>query len=158
MLGYGLSLQTMDIEIFKRFPLAQGVKVGNMGTIIKPCGKPARQSNHSLGYLAVGIVIDGIIKTMKAHRIIALTWCDNPDNKPTVNHINGIKTDNRAVNLEWMTLSENHKHAWATGLQVASKHTGMKGHKHSESAKAKQRAAKLGKHRTTSKAGGKWIN
>ena len=95
----------MDIELFKRFPLAQGVKVGNMGTIIKPCGKPARQSNHNLGYLAVGIKIDGKIKTFKAHRVIALTWCDNPDNKPTVNHINGIKTDNRAVNLEWMTLS-----------------------------------------------------
>jgi len=147
----------MSIEIFKRFPLSPSVKVGNLGTIIKPCGKPARQSRHSLGYLAVGIKIDGKIKTFKAHRVIALTWCDNPENKATVNHINGIKDDNRAVNLEWLTLSENHKHAWHTGLQSKEKHSkARKGFKHSEETKAKLSASKQGKKRIGK--GGKWID
>ena len=55
-------------------------------------------------------------KTIFVHRIIAMTFVSNPNNFIEVNHKNGIKTDNRADNLEWCTRSQNMKHAYKLGL------------------------------------------
>lgn len=67
-------------------------------------------------YKFVGLIINGKQKRMRVHRMVALTFIDNPDNKPYVNHINGNRSDNNVENLEWVTPSENTQHAVRTGL------------------------------------------
>jgi len=52
----------------------------------------------------------------RLHRIVAEAFLPNPLHKKEVNHINGIKGDNRVCNLEWATHRENTDHAWAHGL------------------------------------------
>jgi len=64
------------------------------------------------GYLRFNLCKEGATKSVAAHRLVALAFIPNPENKRTVNHKNGNKTDNNVENLEWMTHSENHKHAY----------------------------------------------
>ena len=56
-------------------------------------------------------------KQIILHRIIAKTFIDNPNNLLQVNHINGIKIDNRLINLEWISASDNQKHAYKLELK-----------------------------------------
>jgi hypothetical protein len=76
--------------------------------------KPTK--NSSDGYLRVGLTNDGGYHLVCVHRLVALAYIPNPLNKPMVNHLNGIKTDNRLENLEWVTGQENRDHAFSIGL------------------------------------------
>lgn len=71
---------------------------------------------NRLGYKEVALSKDGKTRTVLLHRLIAMHFIDNPNNLPCVNHINGIKSDNRIENLEWCTRSQNTKHAYDNNL------------------------------------------
>lgn len=70
-------------------------------------GRVLKQAKGRTGYLLVGLSKDGITKTVGVHRLVAEAFVENPEHKETVNHINEDKADNRANNLEWLTLREN---------------------------------------------------
>ncbi|USL89376.1 DNA endonuclease [Bacillus phage vB_BceH_LY2] len=87
-----------------------------------------KQSVDKDGYLSIGLYNKGKGKTYKVHRLVAISFIHNPENKPQVNHINGNKQDNKSNNLEWATSSENVRHSIDIGLK---KH--YKGEKHNRS-------------------------
>ncbi len=68
------------------------------------------------GYIMINLLKEGNQKLYSVHRLIANTFIPNPENKPEVNHKNAIKSDNRVINLEWVTRKENVAHAKINGL------------------------------------------
>ena len=103
--------------------LQRAIYQTNNGTIYKHLFKEKirKQVIDRHGYLTVQLHKNKSVKHCTVHRLVALAFIPNPENKSTVNHKNGIKTDNRVENLEWNTHSENVQHSYKTGLKIQAK-------------------------------------
>lgn len=88
----------------------------------KKTGKYRLPYINDNGYLIVGIYDSQVKYSVqhRVHRLVAEAFLPNPENKRTVNHIDGNKLNNRVENLEWATHKENHDHARNTGLIVVT--------------------------------------
>lgn len=104
---------------------------------------------HDKGYsyLNVKLYKDRKTKEFQVHRLVAIAFIPNPENKPQIDHINAIKTDNRVQNLRWVSAKENMNNP-LTLIQKIGKNNPMFGKKHSEETKQKIRKAHLGKRKS----------
>jgi len=121
------------MEIWKPIKDYEGYEISNLGNVkslIKKvnCRNGFRVTKEKIlkprkskqGYLSIQLGRNE--KHLLVHRIVALHIIDNINNKTQVNHINGIKFDNRVKNIEWCNQSENQIHAYKNNLQIPSLH------------------------------------
>jgi len=112
----------MARHIAKPIPGFEGYYACNFGHIYskKVSGKLEKKKLFTPkdGYLTVGLTATGetVQKRYKAHRMIAMTWLENPDDLPIVNHKDGDKSNIRVSNLEYVSNQRNVQHAYETGL------------------------------------------
>lgn len=113
----GLYEITADGQVFSKKRMSCG-RFGNASYCIEIGGVFITQYLSSRGYLWCDIYKAGKRHRLRMHRAVATHFLGAPEGSDelVVNHMNGIKTDNRVENLEWMTYSENTRHAYATGL------------------------------------------
>lgn len=71
-----------------------------------------KKKKEKTGYNSVYLFKNGIGKYWRVHRLVCVSFIPNPNNYPIINHINGIKDDNKLDNLEWCTVSYNTKDAY----------------------------------------------
>ena len=125
LLGDSMKEQWKEIENYEDYVISdQGRVFSYKRSIFLKPGK------DTCGYLQVDLHKNGVRKSQKVHRLVASAFIPNPENKRTINHIDGVKINNFVSNLEWATDKENTQHAWRNGLH---KPTYLKGSKHGRS-------------------------
>lgn len=118
----------MSKEVFKWVKGYEGrYKISNRGRVYSVKTDIYLSENRltKCGYIYVALSKDNKTREFRMHRLVATQFIPNPEDKETVNHIDGDKLNNKVGNLEWNTRHENMQHAYDNGLKVMHR-----GHEH----------------------------
>lgn len=115
-------MSNLSDEVWLKIPDADDYEVSSYGRVrnTQTC-RILKPTLNRGGYVCHRVGGKNSKRTIRPHRCVAMLFVPNPECKPQVNHIDGVKSNNAAYNLEWATNSENQKHANATGLRVSPK-------------------------------------
>lgn len=94
------------------FGRIKNITAGSHGGRLSIPGSGILSTHISCGYHKVSLFNDGKVIVKSVHRLMALAFLERDPDKPHVNHKNGIRTDNRLENLEWVTQAENNLHGY----------------------------------------------
>lgn len=102
----------MKVNNFSIYEITETGKIFNTKS-----NKYLKTRFNEFGYECASLLNDeGHRQNVKVHRLVAMAFIPNPENKPEVNHIDGDKSNNNVSNLEWVTSKENKAHAWKNKL------------------------------------------
>jgi len=116
------------MEKFKKIKGYEDYLISDRGRVYSEKNKKfLKPRKHRCGYFQITLCKNGIKKSHTIHRLVSIAFIPNPENKPTVNHIDGCKANNHVSNLDWNTHSENSQHGFDNGLmQKGSEHVNSK--------------------------------
>lgn len=131
-----------EIEGFDNYQISNLCRVKNIkfNRLVKPL-------LDNRGYIMVNLYKEGKMKRLSLHRLIAIAFIPNPENKPCIDHINTDRSDNRIENLRWCTQKENHNNP----LSLINHSKAAKGRIVSEEQKKNQSEKMKGRYK-----GNKW--
>lgn len=121
-------LSLFDVEVWRSIPFVDDYAVSDLGRIMRTtdgvhtyAGRILMPTLAKTGYYVIRIRVDGVRKILRVHTLVMRAFVGGYPQGLQIHHRNGVKTDNRLENLEYVTASENTSHAYRTGLTLPLK-------------------------------------